>query len=916
MPTSAPKNVLITDVTTYLGAQIANAYLIKGVNVFGLAKNHLSRELLKYKNFTLIDLDISQPFSSNLPQFDVIFCFTNTSTANPQLPPYLPNLILAPRGSKVVLVAHITSDPDLFDNQMKKAENLQIFLVGDIYGPGMDLTQNSLLTTLIAQAIAGSRVILENEGLDIVYPTFIKDVTGEIENVVGEDHASKQIHFVTSESPKTTLSVAYEIQKAAQLYLNHQIDLFFQGEYQPSYLQSAVKIPHQEHKTELEKGLEETFTNLDKEPQKKKEMSPRFVQAAPPEKTHSYPKKFPKLSGNYRPHLTTKIPSFIPSSRSRLIILSVALILLAFSAKAGLDLYLGTTNLKSAKSATEKGEFAKAAIYAGSARSSFEKAGGKVKIATTLLSPLFHKQITSINYTLESASYLADSAAHAALGADSLTKDIAIITSKDKKEGFDLESPAVNFQVSKRQATKAIELAKLASASSPFKKQTEQLQGSAQNLAGLSTASLEITHLIPYVTGQGQEKTYLLLFQNNMELRPGGGFIGNVGEIFFKDNKLADIKVEDVYNIDGQLKEKLEPPKELKDKLGVNNFYLRDSSWTPDFSQNATIARDLFKKETGKVVDGVIAFDINYIQEILKSTGPIELPDYNETITTDNLFEKGEYYSEIGFFPGSTQKKDFFGALTRALITKVLQHPTLAIIEATNKALWEKHVTMAFDNANLAAYIKNIGANNPLPPTKYNPADDTTQTRDFLAISEANVGANKVNRFIKRKIRYEMTIGRDADLVAKLKITYTNESQADTWPAGKYVNFLRVYMPVGATLLEYASGDKTDIKEIDVKGQFNLSVFSTFVEVPIKSTKEVTFTYRLPKNIKLETTPTYALYVQKQPGTDQDPFEFVFNLPNYLVTKSVNGKAEATQNLDIETDLLTDRLFEVEVKEK
>src|SRR3989344_5310959 len=119
----------------------------------------------------------------------------------------------------------------------------------------------------------------------------------------------------------------------------------------------------------------------------------------------------------------------------------------------------------------------------------------------------------------------------------------------------------------------------------------------------------------------------------------------------------------------------------------------------------------------------------------------------------------------------------------------------LKFIQSVQNALVQKHLMFTFDDPVLASYIQAQGYNHPLPPAAYNPIDDSGQTRDFLAVSEANVGANKVNRYIDRKISYDMTIGRDADLVAKLKINYTNNSQAETWPGGKYVNYLRIYVP-------------------------------------------------------------------------------------------------------------------------
>ena len=409
---------------------------------------------------------------------------------------------------------------------------------------------------------------------------------------------------------------------------------------------------------------------------------------------------------------------------------------------------------------------------------------------------------------------------------------------------------------------------------------------------------------------------------NNTELRPGGGFIGNFGLIEFEAGKLKNITVEDIYTIDGQLQEKIEPPRQLTEKLGVDRFYLRDSNWSSDFTLNAATARDFYKKETGQDVTGVIALDLTFVQEILKSTGGIKLGDYNETITADNLFEKGEYASEIGFFPGSTQKRDFFGALSRSLIAELLDSQSISrlslkLFETVQNALREKHVLASFDQPSLASYVTTHGFANQLPPANFN-FTDSGETGDFLSLTEANLGANKVNRFLDRKIVYEMTVGRDADLVAKLTVAYTNNSRAETWPQGKYVNFLRVNVPAGSDLFAYQNADIKDPKSPEITTSGGLTTFAAYVDVPVGSTREVIFRYRIPKNIKLETAPTYSLYVQKQPGTGADPFTFTFHLPNYLAATKLNGQNlnPPTNDLVDETTLSTDKQFTVGIKQK
>ncbi|MBI2598801.1 DUF4012 domain-containing protein [Candidatus Curtissbacteria bacterium] len=929
------KLCLITNVGTYLGRELAKSLLSQGCAVYGLTKSHLPHDLLAQKDFTLLELDLAQPFPHHLPQFNLIFYlahenspFTPGLSAMPHISPDLHNVLLSARlgKAKVAITLPITTDPQIYDYLAKtqeEKENLRLFLLGDLYGPAMDLALDTDLVKLISQALSQDKVILENEGLSTIYPSYISDITSAITKLVYFGHTlSKNVHILASQSPMTALSAAYEIQKAARLHLAKELNLYFAKaqSYSPKS-QEIIKIHDLGFSPEVDfpEGLKRTFAYFAKPDTK----IGRHWQASPPEprlipvqrKVEEEPSSLKNIVAKI-PRLAVKKPPGRHSRRTVLFI--IAALVMLFIGKTALDTYMGINRVKSAQTAALAGDFKKAQSQAAKAAGSFKSAASKINKVLWPASFIIPQKTQSISYTFDSAESLAQSIAHLAAGAGALSEDFLLITQKEAKDKVpDLESPQADFQEAYFTSARALELAKKAKAGTPFPSVSGSLHKAAQGLNSLSFSAFELSSLVTGLTGQSTGRSYLILLANNTELRPGGGFIGNIALVDFENGRLKNITVEDVYTLDGQLKEKITPPREIKEKLGTDSFYLRDSLWSPDFALNAQIARDFFKKETGKNVDGVISFDLTFIQEILQKTGSIKLSDYSEEITHENLFEKGEYYSEVGFFPGSTQKRDFFGALSRALINKLLASPpALSLLEVMRDGLTQKHLMFTFDNPSLAAYVRTHSWDRPLPPSAFNPGDDTLGTRDFLALSEANLGANKVNRLIDRKIEYVMTIGRDADLVANLKITYTNNSQAETWPAGKYLNYLRVYTPGLITLLSVNGSPEIDPKVVQVATLGSLSSISTYVEVPVKSTKEVTFSYRLPKSIKLETAPAYHLYVQKQPGTGSDPFEFKFNLPGYLIAKSVNGQDQSTQNLVIKTDLLTDREFKVEVAKK
>jgi len=944
-------HVLITDSGSFLGASLSEAFLLENHTVYGIGNVNPPEEVLKSPNFTFAQVDLAQPTPAHFPDFDLILNLTNalpqTGTFNQasSLPPQTANLInfANQKKTKVFFLAPIASSTQIFEHlghNQKLMENLKLLLVGDIYGPGMPVdkpnhyhadyfSQGNTLANLISQAAQTDKVILEKEGMEMVYPTYIEDAISAIKKLVeSKDH--KNIKFVVSQPAIRSLSAAYEIQTAARNVLKKELALFFSGQKQQirQTPQPIIRISDLGYspKFNLSQGLKFTLESLKEKDQISEQ---KTIPAIPQEQTpqaQAIERKKQDLA-NTLPKKIIKIPRITSRFNFKKALVVVLLILILLVAKTGLDTFLGIRNMLIAKENLMAGNFQKSQKEADSAAKSFKAAYNKTAILTYPLK-FFYQKTPSPAEIFLSAQKGAQSLSYFAQGTEIFTQNIKYIFDKDTSSNTDYDSTVANYERAYLFSSEALELMK----NSPLKFPGGKIKEAETSLATLrntSQAALELVNFTSDFVSQQGKKTYLVLLENNTELRPGGGFIGSYAIVNFENGKFQNISVDDIYSIDGQLKEKITPPPQLTEKLGVKQFYLRDSNWSTDFVLNAATAKDFYKKETGQDINGVISVDLTYIQWLLDKIGPIKLSDYNETITAQNLFERGEYYSEVGFFPGSTQKKDFFGTLTGSLFqnitAKLTSNPTknspapwAGIMLATKDALQEAHLMLSFDDQNLATFVKSKGWDHPLPPLFYNPTDDTKGTRDFLALSEANLGANKVNRQIERSIDYEMTVGKDADLVAKLKITYKNNSQADTWPAGKYTNYLRVYTPFASSLFAVGNGDNTNLKDVEVTTQNSMTVFATYVEVPVKSTKTVTFNYRIPKNIKLEQAPAYEFYIQKQPGTGQDPFTFRFNLPGYLAVKSVNGNEtyQGRQNMQIASDLSVDRQYVIDLSKK
>lgn len=407
--------------------------------------------------------------------------------------------------------------------------------------------------------------------------------------------------------------------------------------------------------------------------------------------------------------------------------------------------------------------------------------------------------------------------------------------------------------------------------------------------------------LLPELTGLSGKRNYLVLFLNNMELRPGGGFIGSFGLVSFDQGRMGKLRIEDVYAADGQLKGHVDPPFAVSTFLGQENFFLRDSNWDPDFSVSAPKAAWFLQKELGIPVDGVIALDLTAAAYILSATGPITIPDYDQQITSDNLFLQAQTYAQTDFFPGSTQKKDFLGSLGRALLTQLtdteqLQSSQTALLQKVSQALEEKHILVYFNDSKTQHLTKNLGFGGTIIQGQ---CVVEACMHDYLYVVDANVGVNKANYYIKRAITNVVAIASDATITRDVIMLYGNDSpKAQSFPGGTYRNYVRVLVPLGSTVSKVAIDGKKAVRTNKdtfkrssdapltyfVDQYHDKTTVEIYFEVPPESERRITVSYKLPNSLSVSERDgaLYNLTVQKQPGTDGDFFRTIVEYPPHF----------------------------------
>jgi len=183
--------------------------------------------------------------------------------------------------------------------------------------------------------------------------------------------------------------------------------------------------------------------------------------------------------------------------------------------------------------------------------------------------------------------------------------------------------------------------------------------------------ALQALQALPQALGAEQPRSYLLLAQNQDELRATGGFISGAGVLALHEGAIQAMELGDSYALDDLSKPYPAPPEPLRRYMQAGYWLLRDANWSPDFPTSATQALDLYQLSTGERPDGVVAFDQTAIQRLLVVLGPVEVPHLQETVTSENVIDFMR--QSWGAAPGAEVEPDCLQAAAREAFPALLR---------------------------------------------------------------------------------------------------------------------------------------------------------------------------------------------------------------------------------------------------
>ena len=447
------------------------------------------------------------------------------------------------------------------------------------------------------------------------------------------------------------------------------------------------------------------------------------------------------------------------------------------------------------------------------------------------------------------------------------------------------------------------------------------------------------------ILGAEEIKRYLILFQNDSEIRATGGFIGSLALIDIKNGEIVNLEVPQggPYDFKAGFFENIIAPRPLW--LINPNFNFWDMNWWPHFPSSANMIIKYFEKSGGPSVDGLIAINSSVMLDFLEVSGPIFLENRNLEINSDNFMREVQEIVEIK--DNGEKPKAIIGEILSKILNQFENEDNLeylSLLKVFNKSVKEKSIQMYFTDNAIESIIDQYGWSGALVDTN----------KDYLNVVNTNIGGGKTDNSIRQKINHNVNILSNGSIINTLKIKRTFAESDNIFAQTKNRNYMRVYVPRGSKLIEasgwddfpeteymkpvYGSKEDEDIINISTRvsidqisktqiyDEFNKTVFAGWQEINPGEDGVIYLKYELPfkldlnknnsfslsnlffKNDNSLNLDNYSVYYQKQSGIKSE-LESNFTFPNFLDIVWSNVKNN-NLNIDLNSDLILGFILE------
>ncbi len=391
---------------------------------------------------------------------------------------------------------------------------------------------------------------------------------------------------------------------------------------------------------------------------------------------------------------------------------------------------------------------------------------------------------------------------------------------------------------------------------------------------------------ISWLLGKDSPRKYLMIFQNNGELRPSGGFWTAYSTLTVKNGKVTPGNASNIYDLDDKIASKIPAPRLIKTyHINVPYLNLRDNNLSPDFPTDAQIFLDQYTKAMGKKdqFDAVVAIDTNILVDMVKILGKLDTRVGTFTSEPDKRCNGcPSIIYDLEWIAGRPRnyieknRKDFMNPLMSSLLSNAMgseKTKVAPLIEAGLKNINEKHILIYFPDPEMQEIgnLANITGK----------IVDIEKNIDYFHLNDANFASAKSNIFITQKIKHDITI-KDGIAEHKISVTYTNPAPASNCNlekgdlclnAARYRDLFRFYVPIGSKLIKMTGSEVEAVQYEELDKQVFEGFYGNKYALNAESNIKTSIQYTSGATIGSD----YTLLLQKQPGTKPVEYELTIN---------------------------------------
>jgi len=355
------------------------------------------------------------------------------------------------------------------------------------------------------------------------------------------------------------------------------------------------------------------------------------------------------------------------------------------------------------------------------------------------------------------------------------------------------------------------------------------------------------------------------------ETRATGGYIGDYGVMSIENAKIAPFSLNDVFTLDTPYlrKTRVSRPPTAYPWWPFRGFGLRDSNLSPDFPTSAELSLRQLALEGGPDAQGVVAITAPVIAKTLEVVGPIEVPEYHEVVTAQNMEALVRRYTENAAARASSKHEQFLLLMGQAFMNK------LHGLSATQLVMIAQNMLASLRIKDLQVYLTDPQAEALLSRLGF----DGTLARgpgDALSIVDDDLSGNKSNLFTTLAYKDEVTLDTQGSATHQLAITYSFDSathpELRRYLYGRriYRTYLRIYTPPDAKL-NALDGFSQRFQQINKSDEPGRQMWGGYVYIRDGVPYTLHFSWSTPGVATRDASGQwrYTLTVQRQAGASQ-----------------------------------------------